>query len=224
LTTTPNPIKIEVPAIGNLLVIVRSGGVPPGSGVISSIADTNSNPWTVRTAIQNDASIQAAYTLAPTVSDNMLVTVTPSDNVGDHTYMIYDVDMGPGAPTFDKEVSATGNQVPDADLTTVTLTPAGLGFIAFAVSWAHGTAVGVTDSAMTFNSIWWGGEPVDGPTNLDENNGWASLLNPDIAARTSTWQKTVASGPATGWESLAIAFSSAPAAAGGSQLTLLGAG
>lgn len=213
LTPTPNPIKIQVPAIGNLLVIMRSGGVPPGSGVISSITDNKGNSWTVRTAVQNDASIQCAYALAPVVGNDLLLTITPTDNVGDHTYMIYDFFDPNGTPTFDKEQPSTGTQAADADLTTVTLTPAALGIIFGAVSWAHGTAVGLTDSAMVFDAIHWDDEPVDGPTNLDENNGWGHIYNTDLTARTFTWVKTVASPSAQGWESIAEAFKAAPVSA-----------
>ncbi|HZF18840.1 MAG TPA: hypothetical protein VE008_03940 [Burkholderiales bacterium] len=216
--TFSDPIRLQVPATGNLLVVVRSGGVPPGVGLMGSIQDTNGNGWFVGGSTLNDASIQRAYAISPRVGNDLVLTIPQLGGAsGDHTYMVYDV-SAPAGMTFelDSDFVATGTQAADTDLTTLTITPnvSGMGIVFGAVSWAHGTGIGVTDSTLVFDSMWYDGEPVDGPTNLDENNG--NCHGFDLAPRTTTYQKTVASPAASGWESLGIAFRVAqPGAAGG---------
>jgi hypothetical protein len=206
--SSANPLQIQVPAIGNLLVVMRSGGVA-GVGIVTSITDNKSNAWSVGTAVQNDASMQRCHAASLVTADDLLLTVNLESTLGHHTYMIYDI-AGAHSSPLDDEITAVGTQGADADLTTVTIVPSSAnGLILGMVSWAHGTANGLTDPAMTFDAVWWDGEPVDGPTNCDENNGWGHIYNPDTSARTFTWQKTEESPSASGWESWAVAFKAA---------------
>lgn len=207
-----NPIKLRIPFKGNLAVIMRNGGVA-GVGIIKSITDDKNNSWDVGQTRQQDASSQRCHAanLIKSGFDTEL-TINVLSTLGHHTYMIYDVEGADTAP-FDNELQDNGTQgaagnlaAPSTGITPKTVN----GFIFGMVSWAHGTANGLTDAAMVCDSIVWDGEPVDGPTTLDENNGFGHIKNPDLAARTFTWTKTAASGSAQGWEATATAFKARP--------------
>lgn len=200
-----DPFNIEAPLIGTFGIIMHSGG-PGAHTQMVSVSDTNSNTWIVNTPTLNDASETIAYAASMTPSGNLVVSVNVNDALGDATYMLYDV-SGTAKSPFDNQVSSIGTQVGAGDLATVNITPSTPNGIIFGmVSHADGTDNGIVDSAMVFDSIFWDGEPVDGPTNGDENNGWAHIIPPDTTTRTFTWKHTAASVGVGAWESQAIAF------------------
>lgn len=206
--TFSSPLLIQLPTVGNLVVIMRSGGAG-AAGAIVSITDSNGNQWAASRIVSNDGSDQYAFAKRFRGSDDLIITVVTSSSVSNHTYMIYDI-QGADPEPFQVDGTATGNQTIAGDLPTVTITPTAPGLLLSEVSNAFGTKNGVSNTDMTFDAFWWDGEPIDGPTNGDENNGWAHGYVADLAARTPTYTKTAGSGAAGQWESFAAMFSAAP--------------
>lgn len=207
-----SPLKIQVPAVGNLLVAMRSGGAG-GEGTITGVTDSLGNTWRISSTVVNDGSDQYAYAPRLARADDLIISFAVTGVPQNHTYMMYDIDGADGEP-FEIDGTATGNQLAAGDLATVTITPTAAGLLLSEMSNAFGTKNGVSNTDMTFDAFWWDGEPVDGPTNGDENNGWAHGYISDLAARTPTYTKTAGSGAAGQWESYAVVFKAAPVVPG----------
>ncbi|HZF19496.1 MAG TPA: hypothetical protein VE008_07295 [Burkholderiales bacterium] len=207
LNPNPTPVHIRHTFKGNLGLVMNSGGVPTHA-LVTAISGTNN--WSRETPIaQNDANNIMMWAPVTTAVDDM--TLTLNDGLGDLTHMLCDI---AGADSIAPKVfydHVTGNQSVTAPITTFTRAPSAVGNMTFSqVSWASGTADDLLDQQMVFYSDNWDGEPVDGPTNGDENNGFGMHLAQDTNRHDWTFHRTAASIGAGNWEATIIEFKAAP--------------
>ena len=205
-----NPILLQFPSSGNLLVAMIGGGL---ACTVTSITDTNQNAWTQAGATQtiggND-TVQAYYA-ENAVSGNLGLTVQWSATDGDQTIFFYDV-TGAATSPLDTTAGSSGSQSVAGNLTMpFTITPAGANEIIFEeVIWDSNTASGLVGPEQFFDSNTFDGESQSGPEPVDQNNGWGHALTTSTAPVAITWE-TMYSGLATGnWAGMAAAFTAAP--------------
>lgn len=201
-----NPAVVAFPASGNLLVVARLAGV---SSDISGITDNKSNTWlSCGTGVNNSSRVQMFYAATPTVGDDLVITVTMSDNTGDTTLMLYDV-KGASSSPLDLRVTNTGDEFSDT-VVALTITPTTTnGLIIAECGFDFNTAGSVTGTGQLFDSHHFDGESPDGPDCMDENNGWAHYYNATTAAQTFTFVGTVAGRWIQNWAAYATAFKGA---------------
>ena len=205
-----NPILLQFPSSGNLLVAMIGGGL---ACTVTNITDTNQNAWTQAGATQtiggND-TVQAYYA-ENAVSGNLGLTVQWSATDGDQTIFFYDV-TGAATSPLDTTAGSSGSQSVAGNLTMpFTITPAGANEIIFEeVIWDSNTASGLVGPEQFFDSNTFDGESQSGPEPVDQNNGWGHALTTSTAPVAITWE-TMYSGLATGnWAGMAAAFTAAP--------------
>lgn len=206
--------KMDVPAVGNLLGMLIEAGA--GDIHITSLVDAHGDAWQQRGGnITNDgtASIWDAVNVTPGTDHVLTVTLNATFTGG--TFIVIDV-AGMAASPFDSVQTATGTQSVAGNLATASITPTtSNGLILCVAGQSFGTMNGLTDAAKRLLSMFYDGQSVSGPSNFDENNGWAAYFNPDLTAQTFTYTETAASPAAGAWESIAVAYKAATAGGGG---------
>jgi hypothetical protein len=143
------------------------------------------------------------------------VTTNNYGDAGDQTLMFYDI-AGADADPFDGFVTATGNQLPGdagANLTTLSITPHNTnGLIIGSVGVANNTMKSLVGTGMLFDSNYYTGESVNGPSNIDQENGWGHFHNSSTSAVTFTFTELDGGTNANQWAANAIAFRASGAA------------
>jgi hypothetical protein len=205
-----NPLSLQFPSSGNLLVAMIGGGL---ACTVTSITDTNQNTWTQAGATQTIAgndTVQAYYA-ENAISGNLDLTVQWSATDGDQTIFFYDV-TGAAASPLDTTAGSSGSQSVAGNLTMpFTITPAGANEIMFEeVIWDYNTASGLLGQGQFFDTNTFDGETQSGVSPVDQNNGWGHALTTSTAPVGITWE-TMYSGLAVGnWAGMAAAFTPAP--------------
>jgi len=193
---------VKFPCSGNLLIAVCTFGT---NGSVVGITDNKSNTWTKAGNTNATDAVHTAnifYVQNPTVGDDVSLTIDFANNTGDGTVLLYDVINAATSGVYDANGSTSGDiGTPQGGATgvtsragaTVTPTTSG-GLIFYTQQQEYNTtsnATGVTgivcdssydDQFLTDNTI------LDGPENLDQNGGWAHVLNTSTSAKTVTWQ------------------------------------
>jgi len=207
----PNPLPLQFPASGNLLVAMIGGG--DESETITSMTDTNNNTWSQAGSTfiaPNSDTVQTYYAGNATSSSNLGLTLNWTGTSGDFTIFLYDV-TGAATSPLDTATGATGNQDSTNGTLTVpyTLTPAQSGELIFTdIMWDFNTAMGLSSNTETsyFDTNTFSGESLSGPEPVDENNGWGHVIYTGTTAISFTWSQLSNTLPAGNWASMAVAF------------------
>jgi len=179
-----NPTQVGFPSYGNLLVIGANGSVgSTAQTVLSSITDSKGNTWNRTTAAYNGNGAQADefwYCSPCATGSDLVLTVTttsPQGNSTDHTLMGYDI-TGAAASAFDTFGNATGDQTTyTGSVTGASVTPSTTnGLVLCELDNSFNTVTGMSGGFL-IDSEWYNNESLDGPENVDENNGWGHLYN-----------------------------------------------
>jgi hypothetical protein len=205
----PNPLALQFPCSGNLLVAMEGGGNAPET--VTSISDTNHDAWSQagKTYAEGDAVVQAFYAAAATPSEGLGLSVAWSATRGDYTFFLYDV-TGAASSPLDTTVGGGGSQSTAGSLTfPFTLTPAASGEIVFSeVMWDFNTGSGLVGQLFDTNTFT--GESESGPEPVDENNGWGHVITTTTAPVSFTWPVLFADLPVGSWAGMAAAFKAGP--------------
>ena len=168
----PNPLPLQLPSSGNLLVAMIGGG--PNFETVTSLTDTNNNSWIQAgsTFVTPDSvMVQTYFAGNATSSSNLGLTLNWSGTDGDYTILFYDV-TGAATSPLDTTNGATDFQSSTSGTLTVpyTLTPAQPGELIFTETmWDDNTGTGLTSSAGTsyFDTNSFSGESLSGPEPVD---------------------------------------------------------
>jgi hypothetical protein len=202
----PNPLSLQLPCSGNLLVAMIGGG--NHSEAVTSMKDTNNNTWSQAGATQNSGNdtVQVFYAANVTPSSSLGLTLNWTGGDGDYTIFFYDV-TGAASSPLDTTAGSTGTQVTAGPLTmSFTINPATPQEIVFSeVIWDFNTGVGLAGQFFDTNTF--SGESLSGPEPVDENNGWGHVITATTVG--FTWQPLSNSLPVGAWAGMAAAFKSA---------------
>lgn len=207
----PNPLSLQFPCSGNLLVAMIGGG--NNSETVTRITDTSNNTWSQAGSTQmiagND-TVQAYYAGSATPASNLGLTLNWTGGDGDFTIFFYDV-TGAAASPLDTTAGSTGTQTTAGNLTMpFTITPATPHEIIFAeVIWDFNTGTGLVGPGQLFDTNTFSGEDLSGPEPVDQNNGWGHVITTTTAPVGFTWQPLSNSLPVGNWAGMAVAFKAA---------------
>jgi len=205
-----NPLPLQFPSSGNLLVAMIGGG--DASETVTSMTDNN-NTWTQAgsTFVAPASDTVQTYDAGnATSSSNLGLTLNWTGSSGDFTIFLYDV-TGAASSPLDTTTGATGNQDSTNGTLTApyTLTPAQSGELIFTdIMWEFNTAIGLLPSTGTsyFDTNTFSGESLSGPEPVDQNNGWGHVIYTGTTAVSFTWSQLSNTLPAGNWTSMAVAF------------------
>lgn len=213
---------------GRLLVgAISSGGTP-----LSSVSDSHSNTWAKCGTTQGGTNVNPTseiwYAANATTSPDMTFTFTvPTSSDNNATFYLYDVT---GAATSSVCGSgpqgSTGTQSVAGNLTAPpSLTPDATGSIII-VQENHffNTAVSITNTNCIFGAITYHGESLDGPQNVDQNQGLANCVSPSTSAMSFVWTFSSGAEALSTWAASAAEFKAAPASTRKPTMTTMGIG
>jgi hypothetical protein len=201
----PNPLTLQFPSSGNLLVAMEGGGNAPET--VTSVTDSNHDRWSQagKTYTGGDAVVQAFYAGAAASSEDLALSVDWSDTRGDYTFFLYDV-TGAAASPLDTTAGGSGSLGTAGSLKfPFTLTPAAAGEIVFSeVMWDFNTGSGLTGQLFDTNTF--SGESESGPEPVDENNGWGHVITTTAKPVGFTWTVLFPNLAVGAWAGMAAAF------------------
>jgi hypothetical protein len=186
----PNPIHLEVPSSGNLLVtLLGSGNGSTASPQVTGITDGNGNAWVNAKTVQSgDAVSQIYYAGNALTGSSLPVSMAWSLTVGtDATAIFYDI-AGASQSPFDLAVGAGGSADSlGANLTLpFTVTPSRAGELVFvSTPWDFDTAGGLMGGLDDTETT--SGESESGPWPVDENNGWGHAVSTSTSPIQFAW-------------------------------------
>lgn len=187
-TSAANPYVIQTPALGGLLLISFDGGGDTITGITTSPSVTCTAAGTAAVATGNQAA--RWYCPLTSTSGAMTLSVTRSGATKDGTFILYDMT---GMTTLDADSGGqTGNNATQlsAFITcTACVTPTAAAKFAIGnAAWDFCTAQALTlPSGAVFNRAYYTGDTIDGPQNVDQNNGQFYLFSPPNSALTNTY-------------------------------------
>jgi len=205
-----NPLQVQLPCDGNLLVAMVGGGNNPES--VTAVTDSNQNAW--RQAGQNytdaDNLVQAYYAGNAACSADLSLAMRWTGTEGDFTILFYDI-AGAASSPLDRVVGGGGDGPnPGSYTMPFGITPSTAKEIVLAeIMWDYNTAVGLSGGYFDGNRF--SGENIDGPEPIDENNGWGHIITTSTNQVGLTWQVLQPnSDPIRAWAGMAVAFKGAP--------------
>jgi len=213
-TSFTNPLTLQFPSSGNLLVALTGGG--NAGGCTSTITDSKSNSWAQAGSVYaygsgSDNTVQTLYAGNATSASNLSLTLTFAKNTCDWSIFFYDV-SGAATSPLDTTKGTTGDQSSTSGTLAVpyTITPAQSGELIFTnIIWDYNTATALSSNTGTSYSDanMFSGESISGPEPVDQNNGWGHAISTSTGAITFTWSQgndtSLAAGP---YASMAVAF------------------
>jgi len=208
----PNPLALQFPSSGNLLVAIIAGGCGcQESPEVTQISDSLSNTWlNPQTQHGGDAFSQLWYAPNATTSSSLRASASWTYTGADETAIVWDV---AGASTSPLDVSAGGSgSVGGGNLTLpFTIPTAGPGELIFVgTPWDFDTAGGLLGGASAYlATMTTSGEPHDGPFPIDENNGWGHLVS-GTSPTSITWVPLFGGEEFGNYSAVAAAFRGAP--------------
>ncbi len=205
----PNPVVIQFPCQGNLLV----GSFNSGDVTVMSVSDALGNNWSVPASARtlgggNATPAQIVYAANASTSSTLSgIRVTLSATTSsDCMFFLYDI-TGASSSPFDVAATATGDQGSTGNLSTVSLTPTRSNGLAITVNSLYfDTANGVTGSGYVLDSVVNGYDNGSPTSTLDEDNGYAHIYYSSPSPLTFVFTLN-GSGGAYLWGAAAIAFS-----------------
>jgi hypothetical protein len=206
----PNPLSLQFPTSGNLLVAMVGGGNMPET--VTGMTDSNHNHWSQagETYTGGDAVAQAFYAPSAASSEDLGLQVSWSGTMGDYTFFLYDVLGAAASSPLDTTAGGSGNQGTAGNLTMpFTITPAAAGEIVFSeVMWDYNTGSGLVGQLFDTNTFT--GESESGPEPVDENNGWGHTITTSTAPVAFTWTLLFDGLPTGAFAGMAAAFKAGP--------------
>jgi hypothetical protein len=206
----PNPLSLQFPSSGNLLVAMVGGGNMPET--VTGMTDSNHNPWSQAgtTYTGGDAVAQAFYAPGAASAEDLGLEVSWSGTMGDYTFFLYDVAGAAASSPLDTTAGGSGNQGTAGDLTMpFMITPSAAGEIVFSeVMWDYNTGSGLVGQLFDTNTFT--GESESGPEPVDENNGWGHTFTTSTAPVTFTWTLLFDGLPTGAFAGMAAAFKAGP--------------
>ena len=197
-----NPITIQFPCSGNLIVAVWLG---IGGYDISRITDNSSNAYSstgpaVAFGASGEAQIFHADNVVCSSNLQLQVSTTGSNTSGGSELVLYDI-SGAAASPFDAQGTATGNQTSPGNVSTASVTPSTSNGLVIAMLTVEsntitGVSPGLFDAGTTLPAI--------GISPVDQNGGLAHNYNTDTSPELFVWPAS--GGAVVNWASMAVAF------------------
>jgi len=201
--TASSSVNLQVPFSGNLQVLSFLGGYE----TITKLSSTPSCTWSSTGPAHHSAApdnyTQIYYAMNCT-GNAVAMNLTLSGAAAGDTVMIYDV-TGPNSWTFDTD---SGGQDADAGgdgtLTTCSScdtpsTSTGVVFTNFGQDDCTATGA-AAPSGVVFDSATYTGNGLNGPQNVDQNNGWSHLFyTSKPGAISATWSESCPTGQPEGY-------------------------
>jgi hypothetical protein len=197
-----NPITVQFPCSGNLIVAVWLG---IGGYDISRITDNHGNSYSsagpvVQFGSSGDAQIFHADNATCSSNLQLQISTTGANTSGGSELVLYDI-SGAAASPFDALGTLTGNQNSAGNVTTVSVTPSTANGLVIAMLTVEsntitGVSPGLFDAATTLPAI--------GISPLDQNGGLAHNYNAAPGPELFVWPAS--GGAVANWASIAVAF------------------
>lgn len=212
--------KVEFPTTGNLLAMISQGDISTNEvPILNSITDAT-NTWknsgSDYFANLNGGTVQPfnqeASWYAPNAAANgngALTLVQPAAGSTTTMFMFWDIT---GAATTNPLISRavySGDQANGTAVNMVTnfFPGSASGIVLGSLGQFQNTSVSLSaPSGSLFGSSTYGGQDLNGPSQPDENNLWASLANTSASAQTWTDVMASASANVGGWSAEADSF------------------
>ncbi len=201
--TASSSVKLQVPFSGNLQVLSFLGGYE----TITSISSTPSCTWSSTGPVHHSAApdnYTQIYYATNCTGNAVAMTLKLTGTAAGDTIMIYDV-TGPNSWTFDTD---SGGQDADAggdgSLTTCSscdtpTTSTGVVFVNFGQDDCTATGV-IGASGTVFDSATYTGNGLNGPQNVDQNNGWSHFFyTSQPGAISASWSEGCPTGQPEGY-------------------------
>jgi hypothetical protein len=207
-TPFPNPLTIQWPSSGDLLVAMISGGNQPET--VTSIVDSRDNAWVEPCPTQisaNDPTTMGWYAGGASTDTNLQITLSWTGATGDYTLMLYDVAGAKLTTPLDACAGGTGDQTSTSGALTLpfTLTTTAPGDLVFAETpWQFNTCTGMTGGLFDANRF--PGESLNGPEPVDENNCWGHVVVANPGTVGVTWTQRSTNTAAANWAASMMAF------------------
>jgi hypothetical protein len=206
----PNPLRLQFPCTGNLIVVAWIG--EPGHD-ITAIADGNGNSYAATGAafefgLSGDNQIYyAANATTSTMMTGPNLTTIGSEVAGSNAVLFDVADAATTTSPFDSTtglVTASGDQTGSGPVTAVSIVPSTAnGLVITSIAVDSNTIDGVSPG----NFLSAVPSPVVTDNPVDQNNGWALAYNTNTSAETFVWGTV--GGAVSNWASIAVAFKAA---------------
>jgi hypothetical protein len=215
----PNPIPIQFPSSGNLIV----GQFNSTFHAITNVTDSLGNTWSTPPLAMTHGGVgnttaQIIYSANANTSPNLsniTITTAGANTFGDDMLVLHDI-VGASASPFDVGATSGGNQTVNAPLTIATITPLHTGIVFAVGSWNHHTANEIVSPVgalydMVVNDFDDDGPGGTGttPSTLDMDNPYGHFFNVGTSQLSFTFDynhsKSTAQG-ADSWGGAAGAF------------------
>lgn len=204
------PYSVQFPTVGNLPVIVSSGGgaTPQKLTGVSDGTNTYTECSDGGSLANGTNQISTAFYAANATTGLLAVTLTTSGTGDLGPAMLYDVVGAATTQTcpfqrYDSTNGTSPTSVSIASLTVLAETGNNSGGIGLyrpgsnnsltigLANWGTNTAIAQTSpSGAVFDIVTYGGEPHDGPTSVDQNAGGGHYFSTDNSQQTWTWTLT----------------------------------
>jgi hypothetical protein len=220
-----NPVAVEFPSSGNLIVNSDISGATPIGGITSVPANTWSSTGAMAGSAGNSAGSQIYYAGNATTSNTLKMTVNLNGAVTDSTFMIYDI-AGAAAAPFDNDSCPSGaysnascganqtSNVTSFSTCSNCLTPSGnsggteiiIGNMG--INWDTATAIIVPSGAL-FDAATDTGNSVNGPQYADQNNGWFHFYTSSTSPLSASWTMSLGVNAESWWAGRLASFKGA---------------
>jgi hypothetical protein len=210
----PNPVVMQFPSSGNLLV----GLYNSADAMISGISDSGHNTWvsagsTAGGGGNTGAQIVYAANAATSPALSGITVALNGTTQGDNMFDLYDI-AGAAISPFDKASTALGFQNNGGNLTTTTLIPSTAnGLVLNVASIDFHTVTGIVGPNYVLDSdvnAFDNDDPANGGTDvstLDMDNGYAHIYNTTTGPVTFVYTYNESTpGGVQNWGSVAAAF------------------
>jgi hypothetical protein len=209
-SSASNPFQFQMATSGNLVIM----SFIAGGNAISGVTSSPSNTWAstgsaVGYGVQ--ASSQIYYAANANPSNTMTLSVGNEGSATAGTLMMYDV-TGAASSPFDVDSNGQSGvqQTITSSLTSCSgcLTPTGSNELIvgnIGNSWCTATGLAAPSGGL-FDAATYMGNSVNGPENVDQNNGWFHFYNTNTSAITVTWDYICGSEEEAYWAGRVAAF------------------
>jgi hypothetical protein len=218
-----NPVTMQFPTSGNLLVGLFTGTVSFVGGISDSAGNTwqsaGRSPGDTNIAFTSAEIVYAANAATSPTLGTINTTLSPACSSGDCNFVLYDV-ANAAASTFDKATTASGDQQSFGNVTMASLTPATPNELVFHVaSIDFHTINGAVGAGYVLDSMV---NAVDdnestsiggtSPSRLDMDNAFGHYASPDtsVVRFVYTAANRTGTGGIRGWGAVAAAFKGSP--------------
>jgi hypothetical protein len=194
---------------------MMDGGGNGTASWISSITDSNGNPWSqIALYIYGNNYAQAYYAKNVTCpSNDDTLTVTSAANTDDNTIVFYII-LGASTDPLDTYNGGGQSVTSDSSIMTTnyTLTPTTQNELVLGEeNWDNNTAIGVSGTTQLFDAGYYSGMSPDGPQPIDQNGGWMHCFTNSTIAVGFTYNLLSSSDPNGSSIGMAVAFKPAGA-------------